>query len=122
MVVPALFLPLITLIIRLVGISSTSFGERRGHWTRRAVRERRDLLGGRCARARCPRQEDEAAPRIDPADGSGSEPDPSAWRLRHLMYLVAGVAVLFWLVVLAVDSIVIGSLLVWAESSSCSRR
>jgi type II secretory pathway component PulF len=55
--------------------------------------------------------EDDAAPVIGPVmDGPG--PGPASWRLRHMMYLIAGAAILCWLGILAIDSVVIGTLLV----------
>jgi type II secretory pathway component PulF len=58
-----------------------------------------------------PAAELKAAPVVDPPmDGPG--PRPGFWRLRHMMYVVAGVAILCWLGVLAIDSAMIGTLLV----------
>ena len=56
-------------------------------------------------------KEDDAAPVIGPGtDGPG--PGPASWRLRHMMYVIAGVAILFWLGMVAIDSAVIGTMLV----------
>ena len=57
------------------------------------------------------RQETDAAPVIDPAMDDPA-PRPRAWRLRHMMYVVAGMAVLCWLGLLAIDSAMIGTVLV----------
>ncbi len=58
-----------------------------------------------------PAREIDPAPEFDPAmDGPGAGPQP--WRLRHMMYLIAGMAILFWLGILAIDSAMVGSLLV----------
>jgi type II secretory pathway component PulF len=37
---------------------------------------------------------------------------PASWRLRHMMYLVAGAAILCWLGILAIDSPAVGTVLV----------
>jgi len=60
-----------------------------------------------------PRNEEEPAPRIDHAEYRASSRS-DAWRLRHLMYLVAIAAVLLWVLVLAGGSMVFISLLVLA--------
>ena len=39
-------------------------------------------------------------------------PRPQPLRLRHMMYLIAALAIMFWLVLLAVDARAIGALLV----------
>lgn len=54
---------------------------------------------------------DDAATRLD-AEISGPRPGPQPLRLSHLMYLIAGIAVVCWLLILAIDSKVIGALLV----------
>jgi type II secretory pathway component PulF len=55
--------------------------------------------------------ENEAAPVVGPAmDGPG--PGPASWRLRHMMYLIAAMAILFWLGMLATDSVMIGTIFV----------
>jgi type II secretory pathway component PulF len=38
-------------------------------------------------------------------------PAPQSWRLRHMMYLIAGLAILFWLAMLAIDARAVGALL-----------
>ena len=46
------------------------------------------------------------------AEAFASQPGGGALRLRHMMYLIAALAILFWLVLLAVDARFIGPLIV----------
>ena len=107
--VPALFLPLITLISQVVGMILIPFGERRGHWTRRAIRKRPDSLGGRSARARSRPRTGAARRSIRRSAGRGPA---ASWRLRHMMYVVAGGGDFVLARVLAFDSAMIGMLLI----------
>jgi type II secretory pathway component PulF len=62
------------------------------------------------APATAPAQNIEADPLIDPTVDEARLRSPGL-RLRHIMYLIAAMAILFWLGMLAIDSAVIGTVL-----------